>query len=461
MTTDMSAGHMTFESLERMVKAGEIDTVLETMPDMQGRLVGKRLDAHFFLNHVAREGSHHCSYLLGTDVEMNTLPGFKMTNWRTGYHDFKVRPDQRTLRPVPWLEKTAIVIGDVLTDDDKPVEESPRRILQRQVDRLAAMGFTAKMASELEFYLFRDPYDEARKRHYQDMNPYGNYIQDYHILATTKEEGIVRQIRNAMNAAGIPVEGSKGEWGYGQEELNLEYSDPVEMADRHVLYKHGSKEIAALNGVSITFMAKWNAEQAGSSFHLHSSLWDASGRAVFWDEQQPLGMSKLFQHYLAGQLAYTSEMMYFYAPFINSYKRYREGTFAPIRLAWGHDNRTCGLRVIGEHGSIRVENRVPGADANPYLAFAATIAAGIAGIERRLELPEMFTGDAYESNGRNVPRVPGALYESIRTLEQSQLAREAFGEQVVSHYLNSAREEQLAYDHAVTNWELDRYFERI
>lgn len=461
MTTDMSAGHLTFESLEHMVNAGEIDTVLETMPDMQGRLVGKRLDAHFFLNHVAREGSHHCSYLLGTDVEMNTLPGFKMTNWRTGYHDFKVRPDQRTMRPVPWLEKTAIVIGDVLTEDDEPVEESPRRILQRQVDRLAAMGFTAKMASELEFYLFRDPYDEARKRHYQDMNPYGNYIQDYHILATTKEEGIVRQIRNAMNAAGIPVEGSKGEWGYGQEELNLEYSDPVEMADRHVLYKHGSKEIAALNGVSITFMAKWNAEQAGSSFHLHSSLWDASGRAVFWDEQQPLGMSKLFQHYLAGQLAYTSEMMYFYAPFINSYKRYREGTFAPIRLAWGHDNRTCGLRVIGEHGSIRVENRVPGADANPYLAFAATIAAGIAGIERRLELPEMFTGDAYESNGRNVPRVPGALYESIRTLEQSQLAREAFGEQVVSHYLNSAREEQSAYDHAVTNWELDRYFERI
>jgi glutamine synthetase len=461
MTTDMNAGHLTFESLEHMVKAGEIDTVLETMPDMQGRLVGKRLDAHFFLNHVAREGSHHCSYLLGTDVEMNTLPGFKMTNWRTGYHDFKVRPDQRTLRPVPWLEKTAIVIGDVFTDDDKPVEESPRRILQRQVDRIAAMGFTAKMASELEFYLFRDPYDEARKRHYQDMNPYGNYIQDYHILATTKEEGIVRQIRNAMNAAGIPVEGSKGEWGYGQEELNLEYSDPVEMADRHVLYKHGSKEIAALNGVSITFMAKWNAEQAGSSFHLHSSLWDASGRAVFWDEQQPLGMSKLFQHYLAGQLAYTSEMMYFYAPFINSYKRYREGTFAPIRLAWGHDNRTCGLRVIGEHGSIRVENRVPGADANPYLAFAATIAAGIAGIERRLELPEMFTGDAYESNGRNVPRVPGALYESIRTLEQSQLAREAFGEQVVNHYLNSAREEQSAYDHAVTNWELDRYFERI
>lgn len=462
MTSDMNGRLLTLDSLEHLVDEGKIDTVLSTMPDMQGRLVGKRLDAHFYLHHVAREGSHHCSYLLGTDVEMNTLPGFTMTNWRTGYHDFKVRPDQQTMRVVPWLEKTAIVIGDVVSDDEKSIEESPRRILQRQVARLAAMGYTAKMASELEFYLFRDTYEDARGRHYHHMTPYGTYIQDYHILATTKEEGIVRQIRNHMNAAGIPVEGSKGEWGFGQEELNLEYADPVEMADRHVLYKHGAKEIAALNGVAITFMAKWDASQAGSSFHLHSSLWDAAGRPVFWDEQQPLGMSQMFQHYLAGQLAFASELMYFYAPFINSYKRYREGTFAPIRLAWGHDNRTCGLRVIGDHGSLRVENRIPGADANPYLAFAATIAAGIAGIERRLELPEMFTGDAYEASGqRNVPRVPGALYESIRTLERSQLAREAFGEQVVSHYLNAAREEQAAYDHAVTCWELDRYFERI
>lgn len=462
MSSEPNGRLLTLESLEHLVNEGRIDTVLSTMPDMQGRLVGKRLDAHFYLHHVVQEGSHHCSYLLGTDVEMNTLPGFKMTNWRTGYHDFKVRPDQRTMRVVPWLEKTAIVLGDVYTDDDKPVEESPRRILQRQVARLAAMGYTAKMASELEFYLFRDTYEEARSRHYNDMNPYGTYIQDYHILATTKDEHILRQIRNSMNAAGIPVEGSKGEWGAGQEELNLEYSDPVEMADRHVLYKHGTKEIAALNNVAITFMAKWNEGQAGSSFHLHSSLWDASGRPVFWDESQPMGMSQIFQHYLAGQLAYTNELMYFYAPFVNSYKRYREGTFAPIRLAWGHDNRTCGLRVIGDHGSLRVENRVPGADANPYLAFAATIAAGIAGIERRLELPEMFTGDAYEADGqRNVPRVAGALYESIRGLERSQLAREAFGEQVVNHYLNAAHEEQAAYDHAVTSWELDRYFERI
>jgi glutamine synthetase len=449
------------ESLERMVREGQIDTVLSTMPDMQGRLVGKRLDARFYLDHVAREGSHHCSYLLGTDVEMNTLPGFTMTNWRTGYHDFAVRPDHGTLRLVPWLEKTAIVIGDIYTEEGQPVEEAPRRVLQRQVQRLAALGYTAKVASELEFYLFRDTYEEARSRHHHHMTPYGTYIQDYHILATTKEEGIVRQIRNHMNTAGIPVEGSKGEWGYGQEELNLAYADPVEMADRHVLYKHGAKEIAALNGVSITFMAKWSAEQAGSSFHLHSSLWDANSQPVFWDEQQPLGMSQTFQHYLAGQLAYTHELMYFYAPFINSYKRYREGTFAPIRLVWGHDNRTCGLRVIGEHGSIRVENRVPGADANPYLAFAATIAAGIAGIERRLPLPPRFSGDAYEQSGGNIPRVPGALYEAIYTFEHSQLAREAFGERVVSHYLNSAREEQAAYDHAVTCWELDRYFERI
>jgi glutamine synthetase len=458
----VSNGRIDLATLERMVADGDIDTVLVTFPDMQGRLMGKRLTGTFFLDHVAAEGSHACSYLLGTDVEMNTLPGFKMTNWRTGYHDFKVKPDFATLRLAPWLEKTAIVLGDVLTDDGEPVEEAPRRILQRQVERLAALGYSAKVASELEFYLFKETYELAREKGYANLRTYGSYIQDYHILATTKEEGLVRQIRNAMNAAGIPVEGSKGEWGFGQEELNLAYADPVEMADRHVLYKHGAKEIAALNGLALTFMAKWNATQAGSSFHLHSSLWDAGGHAVFWDERQPLGMSEMFQHYLAGQLAYTRELMYFYAPFINSYKRYREGTFAPIRLVWGHDNRTCGLRVIGEHNSLRVENRVPGADANPYLAFAATIAAGIAGIQRRLELPEMFTGDAYESETRhNVPRVPGALYEAIYGLAHSQLAHEAFGERVTAHYLNAAREEQAAYDHAVTNWELDRYFERI
>ena len=456
-------GRLDPQQLEQLVAAGEIDTVLSVFPDMQGRLMGKRLTGRFFVDHVVADGSHACSYLLGTDVEMNTLPGFALTSWRTGYHDFKVAPDMATLRPAPWLEKTAIVLGDVLTDEGEAVEEAPRAILRRQVQRLAALGFTAKVASELEFYLFRETFESAREKQYHDLKPYGSYIQDYHILATTKEEGVVRQIRNHMNAAGIPVEGSKGEWGYGQEELNLEYAEPLEMADRHVLYKHGAKEIAALNGVALTFMAKWEASQAGSSFHLHSSLWDAAGHAAFWDGSQPLGMSETFRHFLAGQLAYTNELMYFYAPFVNSYKRYREGTFAPIRLAWGHDNRTCGLRVIGEHQSLRVENRVPGADANPYLAFAATIAAGIAGIQRRLPLPEMFTGDAYEAEavGRSAPRVPGALYAAIHGLERSQLAREAFGERVVAHYLNAAQKEQDAYDQAVTSWERDRYFERI
>jgi glutamine synthetase len=264
-----------------------------------------------------------------------------------------------------------------------------------------------------------------------------------------------------MNSIGIVVEGSKGEWGYGQEELNLAYSDPIEMADRHVLYKHGAKEIAAMNGAALTFMAKWDSSQAGSSFHLHSSLWDMAGRAVFWDPNRPLGMSDIFGHYVAGQLAFTRELMIFYAPFVNSYKRYREGTFAPIRLVWGHDNRTTGLRVIGEHNSIRVENRVPGADANPYLAFAATIAAGIEGIRRQMPLPPMFSGDAYEATTQTTPKVPTTLYEAIPAWEQSALAREAFGEQVVAHYLNSAQEEQAAYDHAVTCWERDRYFERI
>ena len=460
--TNPTNGLLTLTALQQQVDNGLIDTVLVTFPDMQGRLMGKRLTAHFFLDHVTQEGSHACSYLLGTDVEMNTLPGFAITSWRTGYHDFRLRPDLDTLRLAPWLEKTAIVLSDVYTDDGERVEQAPRRMLQRQVERLAALGFTAKVASELEFYLFKETFESAREKHYHDLRTYGTYIADYHILQTTKEESIVRQIRNMMNAAGIPVEGSKGEWGYGQEELNLEYAEPVEMADRHVLYKHGAKEIAMLNGVALTFMAKWNAEQAGSSFHLHSSLWDAQGRAAFWDESQPLGMSATFRHYLAGQLAYTSELMYFFAPFVNSYKRYREGTFAPIRLAWGHDNRTCGLRVIGDHNSLRVENRVPGADANPYLAFAATLAAGIAGIQQRLELPEMFTGDAYEAQTQHrVSRVPGALYEAIHGLEHSRLAHEAFGEQVVAHYLNAARQEQASYDHAVTCWELDRYFERI
>jgi glutamine synthetase len=458
----LTHGRLDLATLERLVADNNVDTVLATFPDMQGRLMGKRLTARFFLDHVARDGSHACSYLLGTDVEMNTLPGFRLTNWRTGYHDFKVRPDLGTLRLAPWLEKTAIVLGDVFTDEGEPIEEAPRRILQRQVERLAALGYTAKVASELELYLFKDTYEAARAQRYLDLHPYSTYVQDYHILATTKDEGIMRQIRNQMNAADIPVEGSKGEWGHSQEELNLEYAAPVEMADRHVLYKHGAKEIAALNGVALTFMAKWSETQAGSSFHLHSSLWNAEGRPVFWDERQPLGISETFQHYLAGQLAFTHELMYFYAPFINSYKRYREGTFAPIRLVWGHDNRTCGLRVIGEHGSLRVENRVPGADANPYLAFAATLAAGIAGIQRNLDLPEMFTGDAYEAESqRNVPRVPAALYEAIHGLERSQLAIEAFGERVVTHYLNAAREEQAAYDRAVTSWELARYFERI
>ena len=257
------------------------------------------------MDHVVADGSHACSYLLGTDVEMNTLPGFEMTSWRTGYHDFKVRPDMATLRLVPWLEKTAIVLGDVETDDGEPVEESPRPILRRQVQRLAALGYTAKVASELEFYIFRETFESAHIKQYHDLKPCGCYIQDYHILATTKDEGVVRQIRNAMNAAGIPVEGSKGEWGYGQEELNLAYAEPLEMADRHVLYKHGAKEIAMLNGAALTFMAKWEGSQAGSSFHLHSSLWDAAGRPVFWDERQQLGMSETFQHLFAGQLAYT------------------------------------------------------------------------------------------------------------------------------------------------------------
>jgi glutamine synthetase len=317
------------------------------------------------------------------------------------------------------------------------------------------------VASELEFYIFRDTYEQARRKHYHDLEPYGQYIEDYHILQGTKEEWLVRQIRNGLEGAGVPVEYSKGEWGPGQHEINLRYTFPVEMADRHTLYKQAAKEIAALNQVSLTFMAKWRADLAGSSFHLHSSLWDRDGRRnLFWEEgATPLEMSATFRHYLGGQLAGARQLAYLFAPYINSYKRYMAGTFAPVLAVWSHDNRTCGFRVVGEGRSLRVENRIPGADANPYLAFAATIAAGLWGIERKLEPPVMFEGDAYKAEG--LPRVPATLREAIDDLERSEIARWAFGDRVVEHYLHTARLEQQVYDRAVTSWELDRNFERI
>ncbi len=459
--TQAAPGRLTLEDLRAQVAAGEIDTVIVAMVDMQGRLMGKRVTGRFFADEVAQSGAHACSYLLGCDVEMEPLPGYRLTSWGTGYHDVRLVPDFETLRRLPWLERTALVLCDVVDEAGEPIPESPRQILRRQVERARERGVQLMVASELEFYLFRETYESARTKHYHDLNLYGHYSEDYHILQGTKEEWLIRQFRNGLDGAGVPVEFSKGEWGAGQHELNLRYTTPVEMADRHTLMKHGAKEIAALNQVAVTFMAKWRADAAGSSCHLHSSVWDRDGRhSLFWEKGgRPLGMSALFRHYLAGQLAGARELAYFYAPYVNSYKRYVAGTFAPVLAVWSHDNRTVGFRVVGEGQSLRLENRIPGADVNPYLSFAATIAAGLWGIERKLEPPAMFEGDAYKAEG--LPRVPGTLREAVAELERSELARDAFGDRVVDHYLHTARLEQQAYDRAVTCWELARNFERI
>jgi len=452
-------GNLTLDGLEQLVRSGDVDTVLVAFPDVQGRLMGKRVTAPFFLGQVARAGMHACAYLLTVDVDMTPLPGYRMASWATGYQDFHAVCDLTTLRRIPWLEKTALVLCDVQDEHHNPVEESPRQILRRQIARAAERGYRVLVASELEFVLFKDSYDTARRKHYRDLEPFGWYAEDYHILQTSKEEFIHREIRNGMLGAGIVVESSKGEWSPGQQEINLRYGEPLACADDHVVYKNGAKEIAHQKGVALTFMAKWDMSQAGSSFHLHSSLWDAAGkRNVFHEDGAPHG-SALFRHWVAGQMALARELAWFYAPYVNSYKRYQAGTFAPTRIAWAWDNRTTGFRVCGSGDSLRIENRIPGADANPYLAFAATIAAGLHGIERKLEPPPLYQGNAYEDP--SLPQVPGSLREAVAALEQSQVARAMLGPDVFEHYLHTARLELEALDKVVTTWELERNFERI
>jgi glutamine synthetase len=452
-------GNLDLDALHELVLKGEIDTILVAFPDMQGRLMGKRVTGHYFLDHVEHEGIHTCAYLLTADVDMEPLPGFRLASWNTGYQDFRAAPDLSTLRRIPWLEKTAMVLCDLVSEHGEPVEESPRHILRRQVQRARDMGFLPMMASELEFYLFTDSFASAREKGYHNLAPFGWYLEDYHILQTTKEEPVIRAIRNGMEGAGIPVEFSKGEWGAGQEEINLRYAEAVEMADRHAIYKNGVKEIAYLKGHAVTFMAKYDMKHAGSSFHLHASLWDPGGKRNLFAQEGRHPGSDLFKHFVAGQMALAREFSLFYAPYVNSYKRYQAGSFAPTRIAWGLDNRTCGFRICGHGNSLRVENRIPGADANPYLAFAATIAAGLHGIEQKLSPPPMFEGNAYES--ASIPQVPRTLREAIAEFDHGKVPRHAFGDSVVEHYLHAARLEQEAYDTAVTCWELMRNFERI
>jgi len=445
--------------LEQMAGEGKVDTVLAVFPDQQGRLTGKRYTARTFLGQ-AKEGWEGCDYLLGCDIENEPLPGYGSFSWELGYGDFVVRPDLGTLVLIPWLERTALVLGDVEGKDHEPLAVAPRQILRAQVARAEAMGLKIRVASELEFYVFNDSYEAAGAKRYRDLDTAGKYIEDYHILQTTREEVLMQPLRRYFDALGFEVENSKGEWGPGQEELNLGHEEPVEMADRHTIFKHGVKEVAALMGKAVTFMAKWNTALAGSSCHIHSSIWDAkSGQPLGWDARGPAHLSTRMQQWVAGQLALGRDLSAFYAPYTNSYRRYQAATFAPTRLVAGVDNRTCGLRIIGHSaGAIRVENRCPGADANPYLAFAATIAAGLFGIERGLEFEGLYSGNAYIDPA--VREVPKTLHEAIGLLEGSGAARAAFGDLVVDHYVNTARQEQAVHDQRVTDVDLMRNFER-
>ncbi|MGH6946312.1 MAG: glutamine synthetase family protein [Kiloniellales bacterium] len=457
-TAKLLPGRLDLATLKRKIATKEIDTVLVCAPDMQGRLVGKRCAANFFRDSVVEE-THACNYLLTVDMEMEPVPGYKAASWDLGYGDFTLKPDLGTLRQIPWLEGTALVIADLCDHHGELLPHAPRSILKTQLARLAERGWTAKMGSELEFYMFDQSYEDAYAKRYRELKHSGWYISDYHMFQTTKEEGLIRAIRNHMEATAIPVEVSKGEWGPGQEELNLRYAEALEMADRHVIYKNGAKEIAWQHGKAITFMAKLANELAGNSFHLHNSIWDArSDKPLFWDATDEHGMSALFKHWLAGQLEIAREMAYFLAPNVNSYKRFQAASFAPTKATWSGDNRTAGFRVIGAGGGKRVECRIPGADANPYLAYAAMIAGGLHGIDKKLKLSEPFTGNAYAA--AKIPEVPKTLREALELFRKSKVLRQAFGDEVIDHYVHAGEWEQSEYDRRITDWELIRLFER-
>lgn len=459
-TLSIMAGKLEFKELRSAVASGDIDTVVVCFPDMQGRLVGKRMQAEYFVD-SAHEETHGCDYLLANDIDMEPVPGYAAANWEKGYGDFVLKPDLATLRRTPWLEGTALVLADVLdhhTHEELP--HAPRSMLKRQLDRLKAMKMLAFFASELEFYLFDETYRAADAKGFRDLTTAGSYIEDYHILQTTKEEGVMRAIRRGLQGADIPVENSKGEWGPGQEEINVRYADALTMADRHVILKNACKEIAHQQDKAITFMAKWHYDLAGSSCHIHSSLWDAAGRkSLFADAKGDHGMSTLMRHYMAGQLVYSREISWFLAPYINSYKRFQVATFAPTKAVWSLDNRTAGFRLCGaDSKAIRVECRIGGADLNPYLAFAALLAAGLAGIEEKIELEPGYSGDAYAA--KRLREVPKTLREATQLMRKSKMLRAAFGDAVVDHYVRTAEWEQFEYDRRVTDWELKRGFER-
>lgn len=449
---------LSVDDLRDAVDRGTIDTVLVVFPDLAGSWKGKRMTGRFFVDDTLRHGIEACNYLIATDVEMNVLPGYRFANWEAGYGDMRCAPDLSTLRQIPWLEKTALVICDLVDEHGEPIPVSPRQILKDQLAKAAKLGYSVKTGAELEFFLFKESYEEAAAKGYANLTPDSNTIQDYHILQTTKDEHIIRAIRNGMEGAGVPIECSKGEAGYAQHEINLRYAEALEMADRLTIYKNGAKEIAALAGRAITFMAKYTMADVGSSCHVHSSLWTLDTDKPVSPGDGEYGVSPAFGSYLAGVIATAREFSWLFAPTVNSYKRYQLGSWAPTAVAWGRDNRTCGLRLVGHGGGTRVETRIPGADANPYLAFAGVIAGGLHGIEKGLTLEAPFEGNAYES--KEVSRIPWNIVEAIDLLEGSEAAKSAFGEEVHFHLVTTAKHEWMQFNKAVTDWELRRNFER-
>lgn len=452
------AVNLSFEGLKAAYSEGTIDTVLVCLVDMQGRLMGKRFHASNFIEHSWQE-THCCNYLLATDIEMATPDGYASTSWESGYGDYMMRPDMATLRLVPWLEGTAMVLCDILDHHGHTdIPHSPRAVLKKQTERLAERGWVANMATELEFFLFEGRYNKLAKMNYKKLQPISAYNEDYHILQTSKEERVMRPLRNHLVAAGVPVENSKGEAETGQEELNIRYGDALACADHHSIAKHATKEIAWQQGYSASFLAKWHHDKVGSASHIHQSLSTTSGEAVFYDDKNEHGMSDTMRHYLAGLIKYAPDYTYFLAPYINSYKRFAKGTFAPTKIAWSVDNRTAGFRLCGEGSAVRVECRIGGSDLNPYLAQAAQIAAGLAGIEEKLELPANTPGNIYAND--SCPDIPTSLREAAKTLHTSTMLRAAFGDDVVDHYTRAAQWEQEEFDRVVTDYELARGFER-
>ena len=455
MTAEVS-GRVARDELVALIERGEVDTVILAVTDMQGRLQGKRIDAEFFVESLANGVAEGCSYLLASDVDMRTVDGFALTSWDRGYGDVAFRPDFSTVRYVPWHDRTVIVFADVQSVQGESVAVSPRQVLRGQSDRLAQRGWTGFAGTELEFIVFRDSYESAWTAGYRGLTPANQYNVDYSIQGTSRIEPLLGRIRRSMRGAGMVVESVKGECNYGQHEIAFRYAELVDKCDEHGLFKLGAKEIAAQEGYSLTFMAKFN-EREGNSCHIHLSLRDEAGRPVFAGDGAH-GFSPVFEQFLAGQLAYSRELALLLAPNVNSYKRFVEGSFAPTALAWGLDNRTCAFRVVGHGSSIRVECRIPGGDVNPYLAIAALVAAGLRGIDESLTLAPPFDGNAYASDA---PRVPTSLHEALALFDSSAVARDAFGDEVVDHYVHAARVEVAAFDAAVTDWERYRGFERL